>query len=189
MKMSTRIVCWSLFFFLTTPCSLHAQVKSPRDIQRSCRTFVQGFYDWYVPKWLIRDLDSSSTFEKWLTARDPLKYKTHVLSPELFRLLKEDYAAQAKVEGEIVGLDFNPFIGGNSGPEGRCVVGNVTRKVDSYRVEVYCMSFGKKSEKPDVVPEVMFNRGRWLFVNFRYGEGDLLSALKELREERQKRPR
>lgn len=184
MKISKRIVCWSLFFFLTTSCSLHAQVKSPRDIQRSCRTFVQGFYDWYVRRTLKAEArHESGGFDL------AIKYRKYAFSRELFRLLKEDSDAQAKnAEGDIVGLDFDPFFNAQDFGE-RYVVGKITRKGDRFWVDVYGIWSGKKSEKPDVVPEVMFKRGRWLFVNFRYGNGDLLSTLKELREERQKRPR
>ena len=42
-------------------------------------------------------------------------------------------------------------------------------KVTRYRVEVYSVSSGKKSPKPVVVPELTLKAGRWIFVNFHYG--------------------
>jgi hypothetical protein len=39
-----------------------------------------------------------------------IKTKSSVFSPQLALALKEDSAAQAKAEGEIVGLDFDPFL-------------------------------------------------------------------------------
>ena len=119
-----------------------------------------------------------------------LKYKRSVFSPELFRQLIEDSEAQAKAAGDHVGLDFDPLLSSQD-PSERFVVGNIARKNDTYLVEVYGMESGKKRE--NVVPELVRKNGRWLFVNFHYPDfehvprnnGDLLSLLKNLREERQ----
>ena len=84
------------------------------------------------------------------------------------------------------------YLGGNAGPLGRYVAGKLTRNGDRFRVKVHCIASGKKDKEPSVEPELVFNKGRWLFVNFRYAEGkednDLMSILKLLREERQKNP-
>jgi len=51
---------------------------------------------------------------------------------------------------------------------------------------------GKKALDPDVIPELAFRNGSWVFVNFHYPGGkspqdkDLLAMLKYLREERSK---
>ena len=179
---SKTIVCLSVFEFAAACGPLQAQSGSPHDRQESCRNFVQGFYDWYVPKAL-----GENEGPAWAFA---LKNKRSVFSPELYRLLREDSAAQAKA-GEIVGLDFDPFLNSQD-PEERYVVGNVTPKGDRYLVELRGISSGKKSEKPAVVAELTQNDGRWLFVNFHYGETkypedeNLVSVLKNLRASRQK---
>ena len=198
MKFYTKTLCLSLLFLLATSSSHRAQEKSPpniqKDILKSCRAFVQGFYDWYVPKWLTDDLNSDSLFKKWEASRDPLKQKRYPLSAELQRRLKEDRAAQAKVPGEVVGLDSDPYISGNGGPMGRYVVGRITPKAGHYLAEVYPQP-SAEGKKPVVAAEVAFENEQWIIVNFHYyiyEEGklthryDLLNRLKELREERRK---
>jgi FlaG/FlaF family flagellin (archaellin) len=77
-------------------------LEMARDSQRSCRDFVQRFYDWYVPIALKDNAGNPSD--------RALRYKSHAFSPELLTQLKEDSTAQAKAKGEIVGLDFDPFL-------------------------------------------------------------------------------
>jgi hypothetical protein len=140
---------------------------------------VQDFYNWYVRKDQaggVPDLE------------DLLDLKRNAFSPELRRRLKQDIKeARADTSWEIAGLDFDPIIAGNGGPLGRYVVGRITPQDDRYQVEVYLRQSGKRSEKPIVIPEVLFQDGHCVFVNFRYGKGkgeDLLSILRELRAER-----
>lgn len=178
MRSSTTAICWLLI--LAFPTSIHAQTKSPHEIYKAPREFVQEFYDWYVPK-ALKDHAGPA----WELA---LKYKSSVFSPEVLRALKEDSAAQTKAAGEIVGLDFDPFLNSQD-PDERYEVGKVTQKGDRYWVEIYAARSGKKSEKPDVMPELVRKDGRYLFVNFHYPDGsDLLSTLRVLRESRQKHP-
>ena len=74
-------------------------------------------------------------------------------------------------------------------PGDRYVVGEITRKGDRYWAAVYGIWDGKKNKTPSVVPELMFNHGRWLLLNFHYERSaypqneNLLSLLKGLREE------
>ncbi len=184
MRACKLIIGLSLFFFLTAAGSLRAQEKSTAEAQAACRNFVQGFYNWYVQKTQKAEADQEGGFNL------ALKYKKEAFSDELFRRLKEDAEASAKNSDEIVGLDFDPFLNAQDIGE-RYVVGKVTPKGDRYRVEVYGIWSGKKNAKADVIPEVMLKDGRWIFVNFIYGDGEdenLLSVLKTLREERQKKP-
>lgn len=194
MKFSTKPLCLGLFFFLGATLSHRAQEKSPQDVQKSCGVFVQEFYDWYVPKWLTDDLYSDSLFKKWEATRDPLKQNKYPLSAELARRLKVDRAAQEKVKGELVGLDFDPYISGNAGPVGRYVVGRITPKAGHYLAEVYPQP-SVEGKKPMVAAEVAFENERWIIVNFHYyiydggkltRRFDLLTTLKQLREERRK---
>jgi len=179
MSILTKAVCCSLLFFLAPFCFIEAlcqNAQSPTDAERACRNFVRAFYTWYVPGHGVEDV---------------LKSRRSALSPELVRMLKEDMEASAKSPDEIVGLDFDPFLNAQDVAE-RHEIGKATAKRDSFLVEVYGIWSGKKSEKPDVVAEVAFREGHWLFVNFHYGKTELpenenlLSVLKALKRERQK---
>jgi len=186
MRISKTMVYWILFLLLALPCSPLAQEKSSQDIQKSCRDFVQKFYDWYVPK--TQKLSAERTWDL------ALKYRRSSFSAELVRRLSEDSDAQAKVAGEIVGLDFDPFLNSQD-PDEHFVVGKVRTSGDSCRAEVHGVRSGKRSEEPDVVVELALKHGRWLFVNFHYEKAEnparenLLSLLKSLRENRQREPR
>ncbi|MGA2502201.1 MAG: hypothetical protein ABSH20_31040 [Tepidisphaeraceae bacterium] len=146
----------------------------------SARDFAQKFYSWYVPIALNEHAGPAWDFV--------LKQRSSSFSPELLRALREDSAAQAKSPGEIVGLDFDPFLDSQD-PEDRYEVGKVTRKGDSYWVEVFGVRSGKRMEPAAVLAELVRKNGHWTFVNFHYPDpngSDLLSTLKLLREDRQK---
>jgi ribosomal protein L21E len=151
-----------------------------QQLSDSARDFAQKFYSWYVPIALNEHAGPASDLA--------LKHRSSAFSPELLRALKEDSAAQANSPGEIVGLDFDPFLNSQD-PEDRYEVGKVTRKGDSYWVEVYGVRSGKRMEPVAVLAELVRRNGHWTFVNFHYPGPhgtDLLSLLKRLREERQK---
>jgi hypothetical protein len=143
---------------------------------------VQDFYDWYAPRALPDNAEPALEFA--------LKHKAQVFSPELFRQLKEDSEAQDAADGDIVGLDFDPFLNCQDCGD-RYVVGGITRKGDSCWVEVYRIRSGTKSQTPVVVPESMHHDGRWRFVDFHYPNpsrpefASLLNQLRYLRELRQ----
>jgi hypothetical protein len=157
--------------------SLRAQQDGPGTIQKSCQDFVQAFYDWYAPIAL-----KEHSGPAWNLA---LEYKSNSFASDISRHLKKDSAAQAKNAGEIVGLDFDPFLNNQDSDE-RYVVGNVAVKGDSYWADVYAVRSGEKNAKPDIVAELMRKSGRWLFVNFHYGKSaysndeNLVSILKAL---------
>lgn len=182
MKLLQRPILWLCsLFFLVTPCVVRAQSNVPPNNDESARNFVRQFYDWYVP---VANKDNPGP------ASDvALKYKSYVFSPVLFRALKEDSEASAKAKGDLVGLDFDPFLYSQD-PDDRYGVGNATRDGGSYRVEVFGISSGKRRETPQVVAEVARRNGRWVFLNFYYVDsggksGDLLSELRQLAKDRQ----
>jgi Protein of unknown function (DUF3828) len=146
----------------------------------SPREFVQAFYNWYVPV-----TGQNNPVAAWDVA---LKDRSALFSPELLRLLKEDSAARAKAVGDIVGLDFDPFLSSQD-PGQRYEVGGITQKGAAWLVEITDVRNGKKIEKPCVVVELSHQDGRWLFVNFHYEDGDLLTTLRLLREDREKSAR
>lgn len=171
MQKSWRTPCCLLALF-ALPCSLGAQSKTRRDVHVSAREFVEGFYRWYVPTALG---DNAS--------RDiALKLKVSDFSPELRRLLREDSAAQAKCN-EIVGIDFDPFLG-TQDPADHYQVGEIRREGPSYQAAIFRSEDGKPSEKPDVIAEFSEREGGWCFVNFYYLNGTNL--LKILRSHRTK---
>jgi hypothetical protein len=161
------------------PYLLPAQATSGQQAPDSVRRFVQSFYDWYVPFAL-----SDNRGPAWDLA---LKYRTSAFGPELLRSLREDSEAQARVEGVIVGLDFDPFLNSQD-PCERYEVGRATQRGESYRVDVHALCAQNRNEDPEIVAELVRKGDSWVFVNFHYpsDRSDLLTVLKLLREERQK---
>ncbi len=190
MKTIRTILCASILLIVSVPCVLEAQTaKAPQGGTESCRKFVQEFYNWY-----LKMLNSRSN----LSSTDLiLKYRKGSFDPELVRQLKQDEDAASKNKEEVVGLDFDPIINAQDVAYSY-KVGKVTRKGGNYWVEVYG-DWGKvdgvpekKTKEPDVVPELAFRNGEWVFVDFHYPgaknpqDESLLKMLKYLREERRK---
>ena len=144
--------------------------------QGSCRDFVASFYHWYIPKAFSNNGDE---------VKLALTQKRSSFGEELYHGLSEDAEAQAKSPGELVGLDFDPFLGGQDLRD-RYLFGAAMLDGDTCRVRVYGISSGKRNSKPDVIPELVFRNNEWVFVNFRYHQSDLLGVLKNLKELRQR---
>src|SRR5689334_19920193 len=100
MEVSKTVVCGLLSWVVLY--SLPALSVSGQQLPGSPQRFVQRFYDWYVP--LAIKSDSTPSWNQ------VLRYRGSSLSSELVRRLREDADAQAKVKGEMVGLDFDPFL-------------------------------------------------------------------------------
>ena len=155
---------------------LPAGAASP---EADAKAFVQKFYDTYMPVVQAeKDAPASNYVVEKMSA---------VLDPVLLAGLKEDMAAAAAApEGEEVGLDFDPFLDAQD-PADRYEVKSVSKKGTTYLADVYCITEGKRSDKPCVVPELVQDNGKWRFVNFDYPEGgDHLAVLKDLKAEREK---
>jgi len=147
--------------------------------EAGCRKFVQTFYTWYVKA------SQKGGFEL------AVNKKSSFFSPELLRGLKADMAASKKSPGEIVGLDFDPFLNSQEMPD-RCNVSKVTRKGDRYMALVNSHYADTKDPGPSFTAELKSNHGQWQFVNFHYGKQggkaqDLLGILAELKSERTKK--
>jgi Protein of unknown function (DUF3828) len=172
----------ALALLFAVPALPTPQTAQDIEIEKSCRDFVQKFYDWYVPQAL--DLKVSNATDV------ALKTYAYVFTPELVKLLQEDSDAQAKHPGEIVGLDFDPFLSSRD-PSEQFVARSIIRKGSSYLVEVNGISSSGRKEK--VIAEVVRKKDRWLFQNFHYPnfekdnskDPDLITILKRLRETRQ----
>ena len=184
MTISKANILSGSFFCLIIPSLLVGQERRQQSLDKSCREFVETFYAWYVAKALSHGPVPASDVT--------LKDKPYVFSSELFQQLSEDSDAQEKAPGDLVGLDFDPFLDTQEGPAERYVAERITRKGGRYWVEVHGVRDGKESGSPDVTPELILKDGRWIFVNFHYQDPsrpgwswDLLRELKDLRRYRE----
>jgi len=170
--------CVSLVFIFFLPATPQTSTTSSQAVQ-SCRQFTRDFYDWYVPYTQKRLRVPASDVA--------IKRKAEVFSPGLLRALKLDSEAQARTKGEIVGLDFDPFISGQD-PFAHYAVRRVTLKAGRCFAEVWHVAADDKARKPDAIAESTEQEGRWRFVNFHYPDEntDLVSVLSVLRKERSK---
>jgi hypothetical protein len=136
--------------------------------QESATTFVQRFYDAYLksaPRW-------AQTVEN----------RRAVFEPGLAEALRQDAAAQAKVQGDLVGLDFDPFLGSQD-PGPRFQARRAAAIAGGQRVEVFDLT---SPARPMVLVDVAPRDGSWIITDFRYpniGE-DLRAILKALEAER-----
>lgn len=186
------IPCWSILLALHG--SVQAQTtRGGPDALKSARSFVNEFYSWYVPEVLkfASVLPSESVRDKSGEAPSDLalKYRNYVFTPELFKALKEDSDAQDSCPGYICGLDYDPFLA-TQDPAELYELGKITRKGNTYLVEVFGIYQVRRPELPEGVPaviaEVARRNGRWVFTNFLYPQiakefpkgADLLSELK-----------
>jgi hypothetical protein len=151
---------------------VRAQNRAVPELQKSCRNFAQSFYDWYAPRALKGG------------APEALRQKGTLFTTELRQALKRDFDAQDRVNGEIVGIDFDPFLNSQD-PDDRYQIGPATVKDNVCIADVYGVTEGKKRPKPDLIAELKFRDGRWLFTNFHYGKGELSDLLATLRRDRE----
>jgi hypothetical protein len=123
--------------------------------ERSCRTFVQKFYDWYWNKFADRANDPELKLHNY---HQVVRLKAPVLSPELVRLIKKDEMA-SKVAHGIANLDFDPFLN-TQDPQGKYVIDDVT---------VTNQGCFARFNKQHIVMELKRSGSSWVFSNFRYG--------------------
>jgi hypothetical protein len=146
--------------------------------QKRASAFAQKFYDWYGPIALKTTKEPSSNLA--------IARRGALFDPPLLGALKADAEALRKSSGDIVGLDFDPFLY-TQDIEDKYVVGAVTESAGLYRVDVYPVQKGKREKKPSVVAELKPVKDTFVFTNFLYGdEGDLLAVLKQLADDRAK---
>jgi len=104
--------------------------------------------------------------------------------------MKTDVEAQARTTDDIVGIDFDPFVGSQD-PASHYQIQRVLLQGNWCSVEVGHASANRtkaKSDKPDAIAELIRVAGRWQFANFRYPElnTELKKILAELAEDRRK---
>jgi hypothetical protein len=141
-----------------------AQPAKPGDASEgSARTFVQGFYDWYVGQMRAA---AKSKAGAGFGFNDAIRRKPEAFSPELKRLLEEDYAAASKCKDDVVGLDWDPFLETQDSP-GTYAAGKVEKTAHGFRVSVDVKDFKARGVRnPAAQADVAFVGGRWTFVDF-----------------------
>jgi hypothetical protein len=139
---------------------------------QSAVLFAQGFYGWYArhgDRYEAAVRDSPSFF-----------------APVLLEAMRADIAAQARRPGEIVGLDWDPFLA-TQDPCDPYRVGRAARRGDTILVAVKGMCTDMQPRTgPDAIAELGRSKRRWVFVDFRHGgdSGSLLQDLAALRQGR-----
>lgn len=166
MKLGKDIICSVV---LIAALARPSDAQGPRD---SVLQFVQSFLTWYVPIALATQEGPSSNAvlaqEKWL-------------SPELRAALRADSAAQARADGVIVGLDFDPFLD-TQDPWQRYEARSVSRKGRRYFISIYGFRDDNNMARLEVIAEVARRNGSWVFTNFHYPKEhtDLVTVLRRL---------
>ena len=141
------------------------------------KDFVKKFYEVYLKQ--KGDLLTAS-----------LRNQKSSLSPELYALLREDVQANQKAKGEIVGLDFDPFLAGND-PGDIYKTNQIQTKPQSWWVQVLGFYKGQNTPCCEAWVEVVSEKGNLQISNIHYPEWgsipeneNLKSMLKSLAKER-----
>jgi hypothetical protein len=178
MKVLKPVALTMLLLFAATARPLSAQSSGAHASDEACRNFVQSFYDWYTPI-ALEDPPYPSSIDLVLQSR--------VLSPDLARQLTQVINAAGRSGGDIW-ISVDPIVNTEDLWK-KFAARNVTRKGDHYLVEVYGVTPDKTDANPAVVAELVFQSGRWIFVNFHYpgnvvssGNENMVSVLRRLRE-------
>jgi hypothetical protein len=162
---------------LLLPFATGAQSARQTPDSAGAIAFVSEFYRWYTPK--THGKNDGPAFLIALRSRRP------AFAPPLYRALEADANAQAKVKGDIVGLDFDPFLFSQDPCERYEPTGAVHRPA-GFRVTVAATCDGRKDPDATVLADVELQNGTWVFANFADHEGknDLRSTLRALAESR-----
>jgi hypothetical protein len=125
---------------------------------QSCQAFVQKFYDWYWNQFADKADDPKFDQKKLHSYYDTLRLNPPVLSQDLIRLIEKDIAASKAEGGDIVNLDFDPFLNSQD-PQGRYLVNRATVTGGTCEASI---------ERGHEIAELKGTGSTWLFVNFRY---------------------
>lgn len=147
-----------------------ASVQSTANIASTAA--VQAFYDWYLP------LASSSRGRAWDEA---VRARPELFGDSLLAEFADDAAAALRYPGEIVGIDWDPFLNTQdpceryeAGPPG----GTKTRP----EVPIHAICGGTRNTVPVIRVELAQVGERWVMRNFLHPDGgDLLASLRRLR--------
>lgn len=148
-------------------CSTARAQQADAGASAAARAVVAGFYEWY------------GTGTRGVAAA--LDEKRAAFSEELHLALKADVDAKARANGEIVGLDYDPFLNSQD-PCAQYAVGGVTPRSGAYSVDVFAVCDGAREERPSVIVDVRLVKGTWVIADVRDRDGSsLLATLKRSR--------
>jgi hypothetical protein len=134
--------------------------------------FTREFYEWYVP----------AASEKKFTDLLDAKEMRRAIAPELLQALKEDSRAQKQdTTGNIVGLDFDPFLASQD-PCEKYIVGKINPKGKSYWAEIHGVGGCAQHDSPDLFAEIAKTNKSWIISNYHYPKPatDLLNILADM---------
>lgn len=139
------------------------QTRRGREMSaKSCRVFVQEFYDWYSKPVKFR----SGRPDRDRYDEDVLRERPDVLDKSLYRLLKSDRDCIKRTKG-ICNLDFDPFYNSQD-PSQKYLVKEVHLAGARCTAPMMEMNDGEMDKPTRVQPELERRSGRWVFVNFDY---------------------
>ena len=151
--------------------------RAARD-ENAALEFARDFYGWYV---LVSKEDG-----KGPACERALKRRSKVFSAPLASAIGEDLKAQSKIRGQVVGIDFDPFLN-TQDPGDRYEVRSCERRGERYFVTVHRVHPVDPGERADVVAELCRIGGKWKFMDFHYPSGgSLLQLLTILRLDRER---
>jgi hypothetical protein len=148
----SRLLC-----VLTVANAGTLQSQSTTAAEDSARRSVQAFYDWYVPRAAHPGKRDMIMFA---ATNGPLRFQ-----PELVRWLRIDSTARARNKDEVDGLDGDPYLNSQD-PCKKYTVRAVHTQGTSFLADVVGTGECETRAKPDVVVELMRDRGRWTVVEF-----------------------
>ncbi|MDB5116659.1 MAG: hypothetical protein JWQ79_2151 [Mucilaginibacter sp.] len=157
MTLKIKNIYFSIFsvIILCMVTLLDVKAQAPVNEKAEAKAFVQKFYDWYLPLY-NKPLDRKNPVLPDVVA---LKQKSNYFDEPLRKALLDDAAEQAKSPGEIVGIDFDPFLGAQDNVLGY-KLGDVKQVGNKFWIET---SFGNH-----IVAEVKKAGGSWKFTDFIY---------------------
>jgi hypothetical protein len=147
--------------------------------EKSCRAFVQNFYDWRIS--LIVDMFCSNSLKGTHASQEAINSQEEecrvasayrntvklsldqVLSPKLLHYLEREEAVQAKEED--AGLDFDPYLN-TQDPSPKFVVDSV--RIDSNHCDAIVHGYDQGEKREEVMPKLSETNGRWIIEDFHY---------------------
>lgn len=175
-------VCISTLLALLMPAfACSAQHEEGQEQVRAVEVFVKEFYVSYRAR--VESQMASGTPAWALVANEP----DSALTAALALALSADHEAALASPGEIVGLDFDPFLAAQDLCDAYRV-GRVVAQTTGFRAEVYGDCGRNDGQVPDVVAEVVLVNGTYRIANVRYPTWDmdlmtLLSGLQDGRDQ------
>ena len=166
-----------LAFSLLVPCiTMEAQTLNGA---MQAQKFVESYYRWYLPV-SINDR-SAAGFE--IAIRD----HSFSFSPRLLQSLQEESENYMDVNGECMGIKFDPFV--NSMNHGvKFIVKRVLQIDNEFQVKIFFPELRNIDNGAEITAIVTQFNGKLVFSNFIYADKrDLLSILRLQQEDRQKR--